>query len=109
MLLRARRLYADRAQWLRIQSRVNPRRVALGIRSERDPNTVYLVTETSCTCPWWRSRGLGAHRVGFAGEHAPCKHVLAVRMMLQEAERRHNQHSARAVAIALEDNCDADD
>jgi hypothetical protein len=86
MLLRARRLYHQRGQWLRVVARDNPRAQWVGIRSERNPDVIYFATRTSCTCPWWRTRGLGAPRIGFAGVHEPCKHVVAVRMLWEEQE-----------------------
>jgi hypothetical protein len=53
-------------QWLRCRSKDG--RKAFGIRSSRDANYVYFVTQTSCTCPdsRWQNR--------------TCKHVNAVRL-----------------------------
>jgi len=54
---------ADQAgQWLKC--RTHEGRKAYGIRSSRDPNHVYFVTQTSCDC--------------YAAQRHICKHIAAV-------------------------------
>jgi predicted nucleic acid-binding Zn finger protein len=86
LLLRARRLYHKRGQWIGCRLIDDPTIQYLGIESEREPGKYYLANRTSCTCPWFRTRGLGTHRIGFAGEHSPCKHIIAVRMLFEDEE-----------------------
>ena len=68
---------ADAGQWWKCRGADGSK--AYGIRSGRDANHVYLVSQAGCTCP-------------DAARHAgqPCKHQLAVRLhcALARAEQR---------------------
>lgn len=61
----------DAGQWMKV--RTADGRKAYGIRSDRNPNHVYFVTRTSCTC--------------YDGQRRTCKHQIAVQLWvaLQEA------------------------
>jgi SWIM zinc finger len=82
--IRAVELAADAGQWLRCRS--HDGEVAYGVPSQADPGRYYLVTHSSCDCPDFRRNGLSPARLGAAGEHRPCKHVLAVRLYSELVE-----------------------
>jgi hypothetical protein len=75
--LKAIEIAAGAGQWLKCRSTDGGK--AYGIPSSRDASHVYLVTQTSCTCP-------------DAQRHAgmACKHQLAVRLRceLVKAQQR---------------------
>jgi hypothetical protein len=71
-------LAADAGQWLTCRTQFGDE--AYGIPSQSQPGRYYLVTGTTCDCPDFRRHGLSPARLGQAGEHRPCKHILAVRL-----------------------------
>lgn len=77
--------YAGRARWLRVTLRRSGAQ-AFGIPSVKEPNTFYLCDGDGCTCPDFRFRGLSALRIGHAGDHLPCSHILAVKRVLNDAQ-----------------------
>lgn len=88
-------LAADAGQW--IVCRMPSGEDAFGVPSQSEPGRYYLVTTTSCECEDFRRNGLSPERLGRAGEHRPCKHMLAVRLHseLMRAERAHVPHRRR--------------
>jgi len=79
---RAELHYQDRGQWLRLRVRHCTTQV-FGIASLSNPQHYYLSDGTSCTCPDFRFHGLADVRMGQAGLHHPCSHVMAVRRVLE--------------------------
>ncbi|GAC1314947.1 MAG: hypothetical protein NVSMB2_05310 [Chloroflexota bacterium] len=88
-------LAAGAGQW--IVCRMPSGEDAYGMPSQSDPERYYLVTASNCDCADFRRNGLSPERLGTAGEHRPCKHILAVRLHseLMRAERRHVPHRKR--------------
>lgn len=76
--IRAIEIAAGASQWARCHTRDGQK--AYGVPSQCHPGRYYLVTCSSCDCPDFRRRGLSGARVGQAGTHQVCKHVLAVRL-----------------------------
>jgi hypothetical protein len=76
--IRALELAADAGQWLLCHNHAGVE--AFGVPSQCDTGRYYLVTGSSCDCPDFRRNGLSPARLGAAGEHRPCKHILAVRL-----------------------------
>lgn len=76
--IRAIEVAAGAAQWLKVRGRDGQK--AYGVPSACQPGRYYLVTNAECDCPDFQRNGLSTARLGHAGEHRPCKHVLAVRL-----------------------------
>jgi hypothetical protein len=76
--VRAIELAANAGQWLACRDRDG--QVLFGVPSQHHAGRYYLVSETSCDCPDFRRHGLSPARLGMAGTHQPCKHILAVRL-----------------------------
>jgi len=74
--------YADRGQWLHVELKARGMS-CFGIASLSDPQHVYLCDGYSCTCPDFRFHGLASVRIGQAGTHQPCSHVMAVQRVLE--------------------------
>jgi len=83
--IRAVELAAEAGQWIRIHS--NDGRKSFGIRSSRDRNHVYLVTQASCTCGYGEWHG---------GES--CKHQLAVRLYCELVKAQEARPARRKTA-----------
>jgi hypothetical protein len=93
--IRAIELAADAGQWLRCRTRDG--QTMWGLPSNTDPDRYYLVTSATCECSDFRRNGLSRARLGVAGEHRACKHILAVRLHteLVRAVRGPESHAAR--------------
>jgi hypothetical protein len=91
--IRALEIAADAGQWLLCRTPAGDE--AFGVPSQCDAGRYYLVTGSSCDCPDFRRNGLSPARRGAAGEHRPCKHILAVRLHteLVRALQRETQHA----------------
>jgi predicted nucleic acid-binding Zn finger protein len=74
--------YARRAQWLHVTLRRQGTR-AFGIASLSEPHRFYVCDGQACSCPDYRFHGLASVRIGHAGVHQPCSHVLAVQRVLE--------------------------
>ena len=74
--------YAERGQWLRVHLRERGTD-CFGIASVSEPHRFYLCDGRSCTCPDYRFHGLSSVRIGHAGSHQPCSHMLAVLRVLE--------------------------
>ena len=72
---KALRLLADQGQWIKVWRAGRP--LYYGIRSESDPTHHHLVNRHHCCCRWMRGR-----------PSAPCSHILAVRMHVENALAR---------------------
>jgi uncharacterized Zn finger protein len=72
-------LATDAGQWIKCHTRDG--RKMYGVRSSRDSNVVYFVTQTSCTC------------YDFAHGH-DCKHLIAVRLHCQLVREQQQERAA---------------
>jgi hypothetical protein len=76
--IKALEIAAGASQWLRC--RAEDGRKAYGVPSHCQAGRYYVVTRDNCDCPDFQRNGLSGSRIGHAGIHTPCKHVLAVRL-----------------------------
>ena len=92
--IRAVELAAEADLWLKGSNRAGEQIYA--IPSQSDSEHYYIVTRSSCDCPDFRNNGLSSTRLGAAGEHRACKHILAVRLHteLVRAQREQAQPTA---------------
>lgn len=82
---RAELHFNGRAQWIVVQLRTSGRQ-AFGIPSSGHPGKYHLCDGDGCTCPDYRFRGLSGLRIGHAGAHVPCSHILAVQRVLKAGQ-----------------------
>ena len=107
--IKAIEIAASAGQWLKCRS-VDGQK-AFGVPSQCKASRYYLVTCSSCDCQDFRRNGLSGARLGHAGEHRPCKHVLAVRLYCElakaqkarPASRRRSNLSVVATAAKYDD------
>ena len=92
--IKAIQIAADAAQWLRCHTRDG--RKAYGVPSQCQPGRYYLVDLERCDCPDFQRNGLSGSRIGHAGVHAPCKHILAVRLHCEQAKAQQARPARRA-------------
>jgi hypothetical protein len=99
LCIEAIELAAEADLWLKGRNRDGQEVYA--IPSQADPGRYYIVTRSTCDCPDFRHNGLSPARLGAAGEHRACKHILAVRLhselvKAQQDQPRPNAHQRRA-------------
>ena len=76
--IKALEIAAGAGQWLRC--RTHDGRTVFGVPSQSREGVYYLVDGERCTCHDFKHNGLSRPRLGATGLHAPCKHLLAVRL-----------------------------
>lgn len=76
--IKAIEIAAGATQWLKVSTQDGRR--AYGVPSQCQPGRYYLTTVEACDCADFRRYGLSTPRVGYAGEHHACKHILGVRL-----------------------------
>jgi hypothetical protein len=78
--VKALQIAASAGQWLKC--RTVDGEVAVGIPSQcaQKPGLYYVVTDSTCICEDFKRNGLSRGRVGEAGFHGACKHILALRL-----------------------------
>lgn len=91
--IKAIEIAAGAGQWLRCHT-VDGRK-AYGVPSQCQSGRFYLVDSQTCDCPDFKRNGLSGHRLGHAGEHRPCKHVLAVRLYCELVKAQQKSHARR--------------
>ena len=77
--------YARRASWIRARLRSSDA-ACFGIASLSEPQRFHLCDGWTCTCPDFRFHGLSSLRMGRAGAHQPCSHVIAVQRVITESQ-----------------------
>jgi len=82
---RAEAHWQTRERWLCATLRANGRQV-YGIPSLSKPDAYHLCDGDGCSCADHRFRGLSGLRIGQAGVHLPCSHILAVQRVLKDAQ-----------------------
>lgn len=92
-IIKAIEIAAGANQWLKC--RTTDGQKAYGVPSQCTPGRYYLVTCSSCDCPDFQRHGLTGARIGRAGEHRVCKHVLAVRLHCELAKAEQQQPRRR--------------
>lgn len=99
--IKAISIAAGAGQWLKCHMRDGQK--AFGVPSQCQPGRYYLVTGSSCDCPDFRRNGLSGTRLGHAGEHRACKHVLAVRLHceLVKAQQSHPTAQRRGLSTVV--------
>jgi hypothetical protein len=84
---------AGAGQWLKCRTTGGQK--GYGLPSQRVVGRYYLANCQSCTCEDFRRHGLSADRLGVYGEHALCKHILAVRLVVELAKAPQAQPKRR--------------
>jgi hypothetical protein len=84
---------AGAGQWLKCRTEDGAK--AYGVPSQCQAGRYYLVTCESCDCPDLQRNGLSGSRIGHAGIHTPCKHVLAVRLHCELVKARQRPRRPR--------------
>lgn len=90
--IKAIQIAAGAAQWLRCHSTEGAK--AYGIPSQCQPGRYYLATCSSCDCPDFQRDGLSGAPIGQAGDHRPCKHILAIRLHCELAKAQQQTRPA---------------
>ena len=91
--IKAIEIAAGARQWARCHFRDGQK--AFGVPSQCQPGRYYLVTCSTCDCQDFKRHGLSDVRLGMAGAHFPCKHVLAVRLYCELVKAQQKPVSAR--------------
>ena len=76
--IKALEIAADAAHWIKCRTRDG--RKLYAVPSQSKPGVYHLTDAQSCDCQDFKRHGLSGARLGHAGEHRACKHVLAVRL-----------------------------
>jgi hypothetical protein len=81
--IRAIEIAAGASSWIRCRTRDG--RLLLGIPSQCETGTYYLVDPVAetCDCQDAKRNALSRGRIGQAGLHVPCKHVRAALLHLE--------------------------
>src|SRR5258708_28796074 len=95
--IKAIEIAAGAGQWLRCQTADGQK--AFGVSSQCQAGRYYLVTCSNCDCTDFRRNGLSGLRLGHAGEHRPCKHILAVRLHCELAKAQLAQPKRRRLTV----------
>lgn len=95
--IRAIQIAARAGQWLKCRTRDGQK--AYGIPSQGTVGCYYLVDLERCTCEDFKRNGLSHVRLGEAGFHGPCKHVLAVRLHCELAKAQQARPGRRRLRV----------
>jgi hypothetical protein len=99
--IRAIEIAAGAGQWLKC--RIADGKKAYGVPSQRVVGRYYLADCQACTCEDFKRHGLNADRLGLYGEHGLCKHILAVRLVVELAKAQQAQPKRRQPLPPLTD------
>ena len=92
---------AGAASWLKCTARDG--RQLLGIPSQCQPGTYYLVDplRRTCDCQDFQRNGLSSPRIGVAGMHGQCKHLRAALLHLELVKAQQTQRPSRRGHLRL--------
>lgn len=76
--IKALEIAAGAGQWIKCRTRDG--QTLYAVPSQSKPGAYHLTDPQSCDCQDFKRHGLSGARLGHAGEHRACKHVLAVRL-----------------------------
>lgn len=78
--IKAVEIAARAGQWLKCRTTAGVETFGVPSQCEAKAGRYYLVTADGCDCEDFKRHGLSTVRIGRAGLHGPCKHVMAVRL-----------------------------
>ena len=77
-----------------------------GVPSQCQADRYYLVSCGTRDCPDFQRHGLSGMRIGHAGSHTRCKHLLTVRLhceLVKAQERRKRRQTRRLTVVSTGD------